>query len=315
MIRPVAYEGKEPYIFISYAHKDSDRILPIISALQERGFRVWYDAGIEAGTEWPEYIAEHLENCGVFLAFLSQAALESPNCRQEINFAVEERKEQLIVYLEDVRLTAGMRMRLGALQAMYRERHSSQDSFLDELCRSRVLSVCRGAAAPKSTTTNSSRIDAADACRRGDACFDRQEYKEAVSWYRKSANLGYAEAQCKLGRCYEEGLGFSRADVVEAEKWYKKAAEQGNLGRQLWLARYHSAGLVGSKGGREAVKWYRKAAEQGSVEAQNCLGNGYYYGFYGLSKDETEAVKWYRMAAAQGSSQARLQLSKLGLSW
>ena len=37
-----AYEGQEPYIFISYAHKDSNTVLPIIQGLQERGFRVWY---------------------------------------------------------------------------------------------------------------------------------------------------------------------------------------------------------------------------------------------------------------------------------
>ena len=144
MSRPIAYEGTEPYIFISYAHKDSDRVLPIISALQEQGFRVWYDAGIEAGSEWPEYIAEHLESCKVFLALLSQAALDSVNCRQEINFAIEERKDTLIVYLEELRLSAGMRMRLGVLQALYACRHSSPESFLEELCRSRVLAACRG---------------------------------------------------------------------------------------------------------------------------------------------------------------------------
>ena len=55
-----AYEGREPYIFISYAHKDMAKVLPIIEGLAEKGFRIWYDAGIEAGTEWPEYIAEHL---------------------------------------------------------------------------------------------------------------------------------------------------------------------------------------------------------------------------------------------------------------
>lgn len=148
MARPVAYEGTEPYIFISYAHKDSDRVLPIISALQERGFRVWYDAGIEAGTEWPEYIAEHLESCTVFLAFLSQSALDSPNCRREINFAIDERKEMLNIYLEELRLSAGMRMQLGVLQAMFCYRHSSRESFMEELCRSRILAPCRGTAVP-----------------------------------------------------------------------------------------------------------------------------------------------------------------------
>lgn len=66
MIQPRAYEGNEPYIFVSYAHKDSNHVLPIITSLQAQGFRVWYDAGIEAGTEWPEYIAGRLDGCAVF---------------------------------------------------------------------------------------------------------------------------------------------------------------------------------------------------------------------------------------------------------
>ena len=57
-----AYEGNEKYIFFSYAHRDSATVLPMIEYMQEKGFRVWYDAGIEAGTEWPGYIEEHLKN-------------------------------------------------------------------------------------------------------------------------------------------------------------------------------------------------------------------------------------------------------------
>ena len=142
MARPIAYEGTEPYIFISYAQQDSDRVLPIISALQEQGFRVWYDTGNEADMEWLEHLAERLESCTVFLSFLSQTAADSPNCRREINFAIDERKEMLIIYLDECRLSAGMRMQLGVLQAMFFYRHSSQESFLEELCHSQILSSC-----------------------------------------------------------------------------------------------------------------------------------------------------------------------------
>lgn len=144
MDHPVAYEGSEPYIFVSYSHKDSATVLPVISALQAEGFRVWYDASIEAGTEWPEYIAEHLDGCSACLIFISNTALQSQNCRREINFAIELNKELLAVYLEDVQLTLGMRMQLGTLQALFRHRHTGQASFLKELFRCRVLTACKG---------------------------------------------------------------------------------------------------------------------------------------------------------------------------
>ena len=51
---------------------------------------------------------------------------------------------------------------------------------------------------------------------------------------RKEAEEGDAEAQCKLGWCYENGNGVAK-DLAEAVKWYRKAAEQGNADAQTAL--------------------------------------------------------------------------------
>ena len=88
----VPYEGKEPYLFVSYSHSDSSRVFPILEALEKRGFRIWFDQGIELGAEWPESVAMHLSNCTVCLAFLSQNAVQSVNCRQEISYAIKQKK-------------------------------------------------------------------------------------------------------------------------------------------------------------------------------------------------------------------------------
>lgn len=138
-----SYEGNEPYIFISYAHKDSELVMPILSALQGKGFRVWYDAGIEAGTEWPEYIAEHLNGAARVLTFLSRNFVESQNCRREINFAIDLKKEPLVVHLEDFELSLGMRMQLGTLQGIMYYRHNSFESFVEALTKVKELAVCR----------------------------------------------------------------------------------------------------------------------------------------------------------------------------
>ncbi|MBQ3003089.1 MAG: toll/interleukin-1 receptor domain-containing protein [Clostridia bacterium] len=45
--------------------------------MTESGFRVWYDNGIEAGSEWPEYIAERLMSCSVVIALMSKHAQDS----------------------------------------------------------------------------------------------------------------------------------------------------------------------------------------------------------------------------------------------
>ena len=37
-----------------------------------------------------------------------------------------------------------------------------------------------------------------------------QDYTEAVNWFRKAAEQGYAQAQYKLGVMYDEGLGVTQ---------------------------------------------------------------------------------------------------------
>lgn len=144
------YNGNEPYIFISYAHKNSDVVVPIIEALANNGFRVWYDAGIEAGTEWPEYVAEKLLNSAVVIAFISKAALDSPNCRREINYSISHNKDVLSVYIEDVTLTPGMEMQLSTTQAMFYGR-ALHETFLQQLMDATLMTSCKDDLAPKST--------------------------------------------------------------------------------------------------------------------------------------------------------------------
>ena len=144
MLMPKAYEGKEPYIFISYAHKDSEKVIPIITALQSRGFRVWFDAGIAAGSEWPLYIATQLMNCSCFIPFLTDNYTVSDNCRQEIHFALRKKRAILPVYLEDVELDVGLDMQLSPIQALFLQPTMAPCDLLPELEKSSKLSPCLG---------------------------------------------------------------------------------------------------------------------------------------------------------------------------
>lgn len=85
-----AYEGNKPYIFVSYAHKDSDFVQPIIAELFEKKYRIWYDEGIAPGSEWPKNIADHLNNCKGVIAFVSEASINSKNCENEVVRATEK---------------------------------------------------------------------------------------------------------------------------------------------------------------------------------------------------------------------------------
>lgn len=132
------------YVFVSYAHKDSAIVLPIIRAMQEAGIALWYDEGIEVGTEWPEYIAKHLIKSRRVICMLSDHFVASNNCRQELTLANGEKKEILAIHLFDnVAMTDGMKLQSGISQAMFFSRSASREDFLDRLITSRFLADCR----------------------------------------------------------------------------------------------------------------------------------------------------------------------------
>ena len=95
----------EPYLFISYAHKDSALVFKEISKLNDAGY-IWYDEGIEASSEWPEEIANAVIGCAVFVVFISPRSTASVNCRNEINL-LSMKISPFWPYTRGFRITSG----------------------------------------------------------------------------------------------------------------------------------------------------------------------------------------------------------------
>lgn len=141
IIKP--YQGSEKYIFISYAHKDSKSVLPVIEKLQNEGYCVWYDEGIDPGTEWDEYIAAHIKDCEYMIAFISRNYIDSDNCMDEIKFARTTKKTVLMIYLEETELSDGMVMRFSRYQSIFKYKYTSENTFYDKLFDAEGIAVCR----------------------------------------------------------------------------------------------------------------------------------------------------------------------------
>lgn len=138
-----AYEGKEPFIFISYAHKDSDRVMPILAKLQQEGYRVWYDEGIAPGSEWPENIAQHLNDCAVTIAMVSANSMNSPNCRREITYALSKHKPFLGIFLEETAMSPGMELQMSAQQCLMKYSYRTEELFYEKVASCPDLAPCK----------------------------------------------------------------------------------------------------------------------------------------------------------------------------
>ncbi len=112
------YHGKEPYIFISYAHVDSASVLPIAEELHKRHYRVWYDEGIKGGAHWADFIAEHLEGAAIVLYFPSVHFNSNRNCEREVNYAVEAKTDMACVRLDNAQMPPGLKMQLSTAKTI-----------------------------------------------------------------------------------------------------------------------------------------------------------------------------------------------------
>jgi len=95
---------------------------------------------------------------------------------------------------------------------------------------------------------------------------------------------GDAAAQWRVGFSYDQGLSGQAINKKEAVRWYRLSAEQGYANAQFYLAFSYANGQGVTQDYKEAVKWYRLAAEQGNASAQSNLGLMYYRG-QGVAQD------------------------------
>ncbi|MDP7357266.1 MAG: toll/interleukin-1 receptor domain-containing protein [Pseudomonadales bacterium] len=137
MDRPFpAYKGDDPYVFVCYSHADSDLVYPELMWLKKRSCNIWYDEGIAPGEEWTEELAQAIKGASHFLYFVSPDSIQSRNCRDEVNFALENDQHLISVHLKETQLTDGLRLSIGLTQAILKHglrRSDYQEKLLSAL--------------------------------------------------------------------------------------------------------------------------------------------------------------------------------------
>ncbi len=139
----------------------------------------------------------------------------------------------------------------------------------------------------------------------------KKNEREAVRYFEKAATGGHADAQFKLGTCYETGVLGGKTDTTTAMKWYLAAAKQGHARAQYKYARL----VYAIPDASASAEWFRKAAEQGVIEAQIQTGHLYKLGQAQGGKDLVEAMKWYLIAARLGHPEAKKLAEELPRLW
>ena len=136
-----SYEGKEPYIFISYSVADRTKVSPIIDELQKKGYRIWYDAEIMPGDSWTDSIARHIKDCALCIAFISDSFARSEHCTAEIYYALRNERTVIPIYLSSkTELPIGLKMYLSRFQSIRLNDYSDIRTLVERMGHEPVFS-------------------------------------------------------------------------------------------------------------------------------------------------------------------------------
>ncbi|MEJ2131712.1 MAG: TIR domain-containing protein, partial [Gammaproteobacteria bacterium] len=137
-----AYEGDQPYFFVSYAHEDGPLAYAEMAWIHAAGFNLWYDDGIHVGSVWRRALADALTGSSGLIFLATSHSIASEHCLKEISFALDEKKAVLVVQLDSAGLPPELRLALNDRQALVRSRYD------EATYRARLVAALKSVIAP-----------------------------------------------------------------------------------------------------------------------------------------------------------------------
>ncbi len=154
---------------------------------------------------------------------------------------------------------------------------------------------------------------------------DRELYKDAFKWIRKSAELGDALAMAFIGRFYALGLGVEKSKS-NALYWLKKSLDTKTFAEDVGMSfltidawpkdKEDVQELIDNLEGKNSLSntatqtadYWQALAQLNDKEAQCQLGICYFLGNSGVTENCDKAVYWFQKAAEQDDAKAQFFL-------
>jgi hypothetical protein len=115
----MAQESDTSYLFVSYASRDQDRVLPVVDRLNRLGIRFWIDRyQIQGGADYSQEVPRAIGKAHGVIVFLSTHAFASKNVKKELNIAWKKDKPVLPLLLEKVEIPDDFLYNLEAVQSI-----------------------------------------------------------------------------------------------------------------------------------------------------------------------------------------------------
>ncbi len=117
-------------VFISYASRDRERVMPLADRLQAAGASVWIDQrGIDPASLWFQEIVEAIDRCTILLLIASPASFASDNVVKELALAAARKKPILPLFLEPVAVPPTVEYLIAGIQHLELFRGRDDENF------------------------------------------------------------------------------------------------------------------------------------------------------------------------------------------
>lgn len=97
------YEGKEPYIYISYHSESTDFVNKLVEILSQIGYRVWFNSNTTVEENKNSTTAEHILNCNHFIPIISKGYIDSKCLQRRVEICRSFKKEYYFVVFRNDR--------------------------------------------------------------------------------------------------------------------------------------------------------------------------------------------------------------------
>ena len=282
-------------IFVSYCREDlkvvENEIIPEIKEI--RGADCWFDFHcIETGADsFTEEIKKGIENSFIFIIALSSTSMQKPWPFREFKYAEELREK------DSSRKTVWLKLDNSEFAGKFASYKDTEKDII-------LLNEHRQMQKMKEDIRRWIKEKAISYFEQGlrkERSTVIKEQNEAFSLFLKSAEMGFGDAQAKVGYYYHVGKFNVKQDKSKAMEWCKKGCDQGCPGAISLMSSIYKDDKA------TRIQYLSEAANKNHAFAQFRLGNEYYSG--DLSPDIVSSIYWLKRAADQGEPNA---MKKLG---
>lgn len=304
--------------------EDKAIIYPILELMDQVGFRLWYDQGIESSSEWPKVVAKHLQKSSTVLFCLSKNFTASTNCLDELFYAKDNIPNRITLFLNNnLQLAVELQLALVRQQKIYLANYRDNAELVTALKKEPQIQDCLCATSPaqKAINLNVDRIrrDLQDETfLAGNQAYANCDFKQAMDLYRTSYFGGNSTAGTLLAKMYYYGH-YCPQDYDRAVQIFIDCMHRDNplASEEVSDCYLYGHGVPKDKekacvlfsGCQDALE---EMAILGSSNAQYALGYDILYGKFTAPTPE-RGVYWLQKAAESGSNVAMFHLAKARL--